>query len=620
MSNQENRDIITIDIINYPIYLLIPNNENKFSFHLINNSVNSEKAKVSISGENLKVNVPNITDDILELQPSSKKEIDVELTPVIDGAGKLIIDVDIIKEVKYSIKVQKIREQVEKTDFSRIFNNYKLKCPKIKGDFNPEKYKLSMSKKEFKETKKDLETKLELFYESESTNSDIKKPSIKEIDKLRIKLIKSYLGLNKPKKSLTLLKDLSVDKKKKKLQVNILRAYANIDIENTVNLGKEFLENQEYQELLENIIKDTVHTFPEKSLELLTNIYDDSIRNDLKLLIFCENLETHPDLMLESLAVYNDEAFKIKILFNLIEKNYTKEEKRDFVEHLIAKVIGICTEEDRIFKNKNSDIYYNPLRDIIHFSAIYVSPKKADEIIQNITLRELIEKIAKDLFDIIYIIVDEIRIKKEPVSVLSQFYLFNTFTSDLRKEFSLFSRMGGNVSSNLLEGHIDFNKIFISLFSYDFSIFPTLERLLNDLRYNQGKGFGYYILPTNKNFNETEFDVIERTLEGLVKSKLRSQNEKITLFNFDFISYLGKPTIFLSSPDDNEINKIQARIKSTLGNVNLIINSDMFTNGDVTEILQIIFTNPNFKVINLVLSYEFLSDYEILRRLMEIIV
>jgi len=92
------------------------------------------------------------------------------------------------------------------------------------------------------------------------------------------------------------------------------------------------------------------------------------------------------------------------------------------------------------------------------------------------------------------------------------------------------------------------------------------------------------------------------------------------IFNLDFIPYLGKPTIILSE-EDQLAQTINAKLEKGMKNeAVIIINNDFFKGGATQHTLQNIFQGNNFSVINLVLSYEFLNNYEVFKLFIEALI
>ncbi|MFX0010438.1 MAG: hypothetical protein ACFE9R_09000, partial [Candidatus Hermodarchaeota archaeon] len=239
-------------------------------------------------------------------------------------------------------------------------------------------------------------------------------------------------------------------------------------------------------------------------------------------------------------------------------------------------------------------------------------------LIQNIKEDSLRNKVSKDLFDEIYEMVDEIKVKLEKKTVLSHSYSVNTYVSQVTRDIRNFSLIGGNVSTNTLMKNYDFNFVLVSLFSFNFSIFPIIERLYFDTTYNTKKSFAYYIFPSISNHDADEQNVIKQTVTQFFSPFQISK--QMIIFNLDFIPYLGKPTVILASEGSvvqNIKNKLETRMK---GEADILIDDDLFKGGDAQITLSNIFQPNNFTIINLILSYEFLNNYDAFKLFIEALI
>jgi hypothetical protein len=235
------------------------------------------------------------------------------------------------------------------------------------------------------------------------------------------------------------------------------------------------------------------------------------------------------------------------------------------------------------------------------------NPEAADKVVNGLSSEELKQKIKKALYNEIYKMVQEKQTKVEPIGEFSQFFLLNTYTSQVNKEVTDFSLIGGNASSNILMGNYNFNIALISLFSFNFSIFPIIDRIYSEVNYNSNKSIAYYIFPSISEHNQEELQIIQSTLKRFFKPG--NNKNRVTIFNLDFIPYLGKPSVILSSMT-GDVNYIKSKVVKTLGDkVDVMIDDDLFQGGKSVESLSNVFYGNNFNIVNMVLSYEFINDY-----------
>ncbi|KKK60159.1 hypothetical protein LCGC14_3027140, partial [marine sediment metagenome] len=133
--------------------------------------------------------------------------------------------------------------------------------------------------------------------------------------------------------------------------------------------------------------------------------------------------------------------------------------------------------------------------------------------------------------------------------------------------------------------------------------------------YNQNKSFAYYIFPSKDNYDENEEKILRNTLRQFFKKVINTHSQGL-IFNLDFIPYLGKPTIILSSvPEINDI--LYTKLKKIGDGVNIIIDDSIFKEGKIYESLQNTFPPNTAKIVNLVLSYEFINDYNLFKTVLK---
>jgi len=83
---------------------------------------------------------------------------------------------------------------------------------------------------------------------------------------------------------------------------------------------------------------------------------------------------------------------------------------------------------------------------------------------------------------------------------------------------------------------------------------------------------------------------------------------QLIVLNLDFIPYLGKPTIIISS--DNDIEHLKTKIKNALGeSANLHVDDSLFKGGTTLNNLKQVFTPDKCNIVNILLSYEFINDF-----------
>ena len=612
MSNADPNHVISISVVKFPQNLIIPTGDNSVSFQVINQSNKDEHFKFVFNGENFEIDVKptEFMDEIL-FKSGETKNIDLKLKPTQDGFGKLTVNAYWMKLVEYKEKVQKIRDKIQSSKISQILRNKQF-LQSVKSDsFNPKDFIIPTSKNGVKKIEKQIKesstSSTELQINSQS--SIVPKGEIEADKKL---LAKSYLSTGEFYKALESSLQLINEEEKIKLYYNLIRANATLNLESTLQAIKNLNDINQKNLITKNIALDYVDSDPEQVSKILSLIKEDSTKENAILEVISKSLEKSTELALKFSEFIKDEIIKIKVLFNII-KNLHENKNPELIQPIINQINQIILKSDRI--NLSDQNYRNPayeyFKDTIRILAELDCPEAADKIIKGLSLEELKQTVAKDVFNDIYKMVEEIHTKVEPIGEFSQFFLLNTYTSPITKEVSEFSRIGGNASSNILMGNSNFNIALISLFSFDFSIFPIIDRAYSEMNHNSNKSIAYYIYPSISDHNQEELKTIQTTLKKFFHPE--SIKNRVTVFNLDFIPYLGKPTAILSSISD-DLSSIKSKIVKTLGDrVNVIIDDDFFKGGKTVESLNSIFYSSNFKIVNLILSYEFINDYDIFK-------
>ena len=603
---------ISLTVTKFPHNLIIPNIINTVSIQIRNDLNQESEYKFAFEGENLKVDLKSSDfSNNVKFGPNETKNVNIYLSPLNDGIGKLIINAYWLKFIEQKVKVQKLKENVSSKTIKRILENKKV-LPSILIDFDAKIFFNSVQKSDIKKLEKDIKSLRNGLKES-GEESESTKPQGNDLDNYLKELAKSYLSTREFYKALETALEISDKKEQLSLYYNLIRSYSIINFEESLHVVTELQDKN----MKDNLIRDLAIDFALVDLQriesILNLVEDDSYKLKIVIDVIGKIAPKNIQMALKLFNYISDDILKLKILFNFIQilhENQKKEEIPDIVKK-ITQLVFSSTNQTFIEAN-SQNLAYNYLKDAIYVLAEVESTEIAESTIKNITSKEIRDKLEKDLFDDLYDMVEEIRMKIEPTLIFSQYYSLNVYTSKISSELQDFASLGGNVSNNVLIGNFDFNFALVSLFSLNFSIFPFIDRIYSELNLHNKKSFAYYIYPTINNHDEEEQKVMQRTLtQFFPSSKFPSH---LIIFNLDFIPYLGQPTIILSADSD----KIKLKIQGKLSNkANILINQEMFEGGKSTEFLKEIFQSPNVQVINLILSYEFINDYNIFKEFIE---
>jgi len=613
MSNQTK--IISLNITQFPQNLLIPEGNNDVLIQVINNSNKNEKFQFAFEGENLNIHMKSEEyKNAIEFSPGETKSIELKLQPTADGFGKLIINAYWLKIIEYTVKVQKVRETVPKSKTNKILDKKKIKISETIDLLHPEDFTILMSFKEIQQAEKQLKVMKESYKSSNlDSTSNI---TITDIDSSIKKLAKGYLSVQNPQKALELALQLSDPNDQINFYYNLVRTYALKNLNEILQLIKNLNDSNIQQKIYKFLALDQVSSNPEQAIRIVFLIENDSIQEDILITIIGKTTELNPILAIKLTEYIKNKLLKVKLLFNAARKLHEKNNRAELFNTL-KKIIEILliSLNNTLGDKKSQKLTTEFLEDALHIMAEIENPKEADLAINRLNNQEFKERITKDLFNIIYVIVDEIRTKIESEVVFSQYYLLNTYISNINNNLKNFSLSGGNVSNNLLAGDFNFNIALLTLFSFNFSIFPLIDRVYSDLKFNSNKFIAYYIYPSKENYNERELVVLKNTLIQFFRN-FTNIPSLLHIFNLDFIPYVGKPTIIISS-EPNLVQILNSKIKRMGDAVNLIIDESMFEGGKIYDTLTQIFPSHQCKIINLLLSYEFINDYSIFKKFIE---
>ena len=615
MSNADPNHVISISITKFPQNLLTPDNDNAVSLQVTNQSTKEEHFKFVFEGENLEIEVKPIefSDEIL-FKSGETRKIDLKLKPTKNGSGKLIVNAYWMKLVEITVKIQKIRDRISSSRISHILKDKQFLRSGKSDSFNPKDFIITSDKNGIKIIEKKIKEATIRLAESQNNSQSptLYRAEVENLNTNLKNLAKSYLSNGEFYKALESSLKLTNESEKLELYYNLIRANATLNLESSLQVIEKLNDQNKKNQIAKCIALDYVTINPDKVSNILSFIKEDSIKENAILEVIFESLEKDSSLALKFTELIKDETVKIKVLFNIIKKLH-ENNTNSLILSIINQIDEIILKSGRI--NVSDQNYHNPayeyFKETICILAELDCPEAADKVIGGLSSEELKKTVAKDLFNEIYKMVEEKQTKVEPIGEFSQFFLLNTYASQITREVNEFALIGGNASSNILSGNFNFNIALISLFSFNFSIFPIIDRVYSEIIYNSKKSISYYIYPSVKDHNQEELKIIQTTLKKFFQPE--SIKNRVTVFNLDFIPYLGKPSVILSSITD-DVNTIKSKIAKNLGDrVDVIIDYDLFKGGKTVESLNSIFYGNNFNIVNMVLSYEFINDYNIFK-------
>ncbi len=611
----QTQNIVGLNFLNFPQKLLIPDQDFQLNFQIINNSPNSELYQIIINGENIDIIQSEYFPKGIQFKAKETKQFQVKLRSKVNGQGKLIFNINHLKTVKYIVKVQKIREVVSISKINEIFGKEYITSTDMEDLFFKDEYIVNMSENEIQEalSKLDLPDEPPVGSEYGVESQPLSFPA--EQKQLLIKKIaKAYFTKKELLKAFRIIERLSNDNQKWDLYSDLVRAYPFINIKEAIKYASVIPNKERKENLLKNIALDVVLTDAEQASQIALLIDDSKLKETLLSEILFKCIKSNPLLAIKISNLIEDLTLRILVLFEICSALLDQNNKPKVLE-LIQKILTtlLSTKTINLVENKFNNFNYHLFLNSIHALAELDSPKAADAYIKSLKGKKLRKHMSKDLFDIIYKIIDEERTKIDSNVVFKQYYLINTYVSKVFKELSNFTRMDGNISENVLSNNFNFNILLFCLFGYSFSVFPFIDRIYKELKGEKNVLFAYYIFPVKGKHRENDTLTMKKTIEHFFESKFSQMSGNTYIFNLDFIPYLNTPTIIMEA-DPTINNLIQSKINSLLTNkISFILDDGIFQGGDLSEFLKSIFPVNKFKITNLVLSYEVLNDYNLFK-------
>jgi len=436
------------------------------------------------------------------------------------------------------------------------------------------------------------------------------------------------------------------NKLKKPLLENLILIYSKINIQDAINTITNLIVYDEQEDLIKSIIKLNIKTNTEFCYELLDKITDDEFKkNYLQKIAYYLIINKSPrfieiipsldeELLQKLLPYFINYYYKIDVAksFDLSKKITNKEilpalyfeiakflyslDKNtfsNFINEVINSIFNLYTDSSDLYLKLKDSINYKILKSSIILIGAANGVEYTVEYIKYLE-KELSEALNKELFNYFWETYEVEKEKTEKPQINSIYYSFNAAINP-SKPLEMVYELGGNISENLLTGDLSSFIGIICPFTFNFPIFPAIEQAYSSIKMEKNKSFYYLIIPT-KFKTEQEFIFIQTLLYMWFVANEHKFQSKVFLFNLDFIPYLTKPTIIIeSNPEENLF--IQTIISKTFGDsVSLIIDDGLFKGGMIKKIFQKILPKDKFKVINVVMTYDFLNNYELLKNFM----
>ncbi|MBN1802293.1 MAG: hypothetical protein JW891_12350 [Candidatus Lokiarchaeota archaeon] len=595
MNGSKSSQPISLVLKNYPTHLLIPSIDNLLVFQAINYLGEKKDYFFEFQGQNLNVEVQEELTQSITFNSGETKEFTIKFIPNADGQAKLIMNVFSLSIVKKKITIQVVRNSVLKNKTKKHFQKYKIILNDQFDNFDANQFFVSLSDQDITIKEEQLKVK--------SSGPD-KDQDLKY-------LAKAHIVKRNIQKALELSLQISNEDEKYHFYYDLIRAYAAIDLPTTMQIVDSLQDEEKRASIIEGITSQISKHDQEKIQEFLSLIKDPAKKQDLLVKIIGRLIKINPPMAFELSHLIPNELIIAKIFINLARR-FKKLNNTPEAVKTLTQILNIFQNSPKINLNQGNPQgqVYEFVKDIVHLIAEIDNPNSAYSVIDGIKNENLKKQLLDDLGNILIETKEEMRKVQERNLVFSQYLLFNVLVSNVSEDIKYFSENGGNISLNLLSQDYSFRAMFFSLSRLSFNIFPFMERLFFDLN-NQ---IAFYIYPSSSDNHIKETNALNHSINKFINpNKLAPQ---IRIYNLDFIPYLGTPTVILSARSE----ALQSRIERQVKNINIVVDNNIFNDGATSELLNRIYGRLSSSIVNIVLSYELMNDFELLKALMQALI
>ncbi len=596
MNGSKSSQSISLNIKNYPTHLLVPSIDNLLVFQAINYLSEKKEYFFEFQGQNINIEIQEELTNAVKFNSGETIEFTIKIVPNADGQGKLTINVFSLSMVKKKITVQAIRNSVPKNKAKDHFKKYKIILNNKLDSFDLNQFLINLPDQDISMKEGQLQ----------ATNFG------PERDQNLKLLAKAYMSKNNIQKALELSLQISNEDEKYHFYYDLIRAYASIDLQTALHIVNGLQDEEKRNVILEGIASQISKYDQEKIEEFISLITDPVKKQDLLVKIIGRLIKINPPMAFELSHLIPNELIIAKIFINLAWR-FKKLNNAPEAVKTLTQILKIFQNSPKINLDQDNPHgqVYEFVKDIVQLIAEIDNPNTAYSVIDNFKNDNLKKQLLDNLGPILIETREEVRKVEERTVVFSQYLLFNILVSSVSEDIKYFSTLGGNISLNLLSQDHTFKAAFFSLSKLSFSIFPFLERLFFELN-NQ---VAFYIFPSANNKSNEETSALNYGINRFINPSRLSPQTRI--YNLDFIPYLGSPTVILNAGNETLRSRIEKQVKN---NINVIIDNNVFEGGASSELLHQLYGRISTPIINIVLSYELMNDFEMLKSLMQALI
>nr|WP_147662837.1 hypothetical protein [Candidatus Prometheoarchaeum syntrophicum]QEE15942.1 hypothetical protein DSAG12_01769 [Candidatus Prometheoarchaeum syntrophicum] len=354
--------------------------------------------------------------------------------------------------------------------------------------------------------------------------------------------------------------------------------------------------------LIEIIANSLAAEKPDEAAMIALNIDNIAKRDEIITNIIFTAAYLKPQIASNLIYQLSKKELQHQILFELV-KGWAHKDKKRAIESLKSLISNILSES-------NIEL----IKTCMIFLAYLTDPQSVYDLIDGFRSKDDKSLLVEQLQEYLKVKVQTKKIKLESQELSKLYFTFTAISKKITPALNYLVELKGNISSNLIEGNISSNIIVICPFKFNFPIFMNFQSCYVELLQETQKTFGFLLFPSKENYSEEELKHFHNILNNFIKNQTNQHPSPFVIINLDLIPYFSKPTIFLGDNGDPLIKDIHSKLKGNFTNeINLMINNSFFSQGKSFIELQNILKEPNFRICNIILTYNFLNDIGLLK-------
>ena len=375
-----------------------------------------------------------------------------------------------------------------------------------------------------------------------------------------------------------------------------------LDLKTTIEVVMGLDLGTSKESLIELIANSLAADKPDDAAMIALNIDNVAKRDAIITNIIFTSANLKPQTASNLIYQLSNKEMQQKVLFELI-KGWANKDKKRAIESLKSLISNILSES-------NTEL----IKTCMIFLAYLTDPQSVYDLIEGFDSKDEKSLLVDQLQEYLKIKVQTKKIKLESQEINNFYYTFTAISKKITPSVKYLVELQGNISSNLIEGKATSNIIVICPFKFDFPIFMNIQRCYVELLQETQKTFGFLLFPSKENYNEEELKHFNNILSDFIKNQSKPHSSPFVVVNLDLIPYFSKPTIFLGDNGDPLVKDIHSKLKGNFNDeVNLMLNNTFFSQGKTFADLQNILKEPNFRICNIILTYNFLNEIRLLK-------